>query len=110
MATTGLLAVWIWGDDSTVKGALLYTLALPAILLAVLLVPDSRWKSVAASAGGLALGVAVGFAARFDTSDSGEGLRWYGAFIWASFGFVAYVAIGAVLTTLRRLVKRRRAG
>jgi len=108
MAIAALLGQGIWSDNWSMAGGLMFILALPAVLLALLPLPDFRWESVTAAAGGLALGLAAGIVGTFNTEDSGNDLLWWAALIYASFGFVAYGVIGAAMKGAYALLKQRR--
>jgi hypothetical protein len=108
MTTVALLAAGIWGDDWSMFGALLFVIALPLVLLATLPLPDFRWESVLASAGGLAFGMPVGLFVTFDSEDSGRDLLWIAATLYVGSGLVVYGGAGMALKGAYHLVKAGR--
>jgi hypothetical protein len=104
VVTTGLVANRIADGDWNMVGGLLYSILLPVVLAMLFPLSGYTWPDVTGVAGGLALGVPVLLLVTFDSSDSGELVRWLGAAMYALFIFPLCFTAGALARAISHLL------
>ncbi|MCA9843016.1 MAG: hypothetical protein KC482_14140 [Dehalococcoidia bacterium] len=103
MASAALVGDAIAGDDWNRAGGWFLLLGVPFILMAMVPLPDFRWLSITAAAGGVALGLGLFTLFAANTSDSGSAAMWLYVPWFMVLGFSVYWAMGVLLKGIHRL-------
>ena len=108
MITAGMVVRWWASGEAYLPVALVYAFGVPSFIAVLLSVPDFRWAPIAAASAGAALGAGVDLAMWYNTSDSGEAVRWFAGPLWATLVFPVCCSAGAAARAFCALRVARR--